>query len=73
MRFRTIKRRMRLTLLPDKAIQELYLAMKGVPDELVDVLHSPANQVWVAEIKKVLKKYPPPKILLGSPIGHVTS
>lgn len=56
MRLKTIQRRLRLSMLPDKAIKELFSLMSGIPDQ--SILPGAKNsRKWSASVIYILTRY----------------
>lgn len=56
MRLRTIQRKVKKTGLPKKYIEELFLRMKGIPDESIS-LSGKYNEFWIMTVREILNKY----------------
>jgi len=56
MRYRTIRRRLRLSCLNDKALQSIYKDMLGKSDDSILTPYGKNSQFWLRSINKVWKK-----------------
>lgn len=56
MRFRTIKRRLQLSMLPDEEIKKIHKSMKGISDEST-ALGGKNNHIWFKEVCTVMTHY----------------
>jgi len=56
MRMKTIKRKMRLAMLPEEAVWELFIRMKGIPDKTMEHVGEHAV-VWSDAVAIVQNKY----------------